>query len=317
MAARTLPEHGERRCYLRGCRRPECLQAHYRYMSRYRLDRERGGTRRTPSGPAARHILALCEAGWTIGQIAVAAGCAERTVSNLREQRYKTIKKDLADRILKSRPTLATVPGTTKISAVGTVRRVQALMAIGHSLLSIADAMGMARTALSNTLCGRRPAVEVGTARSAQRIYKEWAERPGSSVRSINRATERGWAPPAAWDDESIDDPTAAPDWTGHCGTDRGWWMHTSQKLPMCERCRDAHEAWKAEHRVLPREKYMSALFLARATASARGAEIAHDGRELMRLGCTAEQAAARLGITRDYLKQELIRHPAAEQVAA
>jgi len=318
-AVRTPPQHGERRCYLRGCRLPECADAHYRYMSRYRLERERGSTRRTPSGPAAQRVLDLCAAGWTIGQIAIAAGCAERTVSNLREQRYQTIKNDLANRILKARPTLATVPATTRISAIGTVRRVQALMAIGHSLIGIAEAMGMAHTALSNTLCGRRPTVAVGTARSAQRVYREWAERPGTSRRSINRATAQGWAPPAAWNDDEIDDPQAIPDWTGHCGTDRGWWIHTTLKLPMCQACTDAHEQWKAEHRGLPRNEFMSAMFLARAAAATRGPAIAEDGRELMRLGHTTEQAAERLGITPDYLRQELLRHPeeSTGQVAA
>jgi plasmid maintenance system antidote protein VapI len=286
-------------------------------MSRYRLDRERGGTRRTPSGPAAQRVHDLCATGWTVSQIAVAAGCAERTVGNLRERRYKTIQKDLADRILKAQPTLATVPGTTKISAVGTVRRVQALMAIGHSLLGIADAMGMARTALSNTICGRHPTVEVDTARSAQRVYLDWAGRPGTSRRSINRATARGWAPPAAWDDETIDDPTAAPEWTGCCGTDRGWWMHSLQHIPGCERCDAAHEQWKADHRGLERREFQAALMKSRASASSRGSDIAEDGRELMRLGHSYDTAAERLGVTRNHLQQELIRHPAVDEEMA
>ncbi|MBQ1118468.1 hypothetical protein [Streptomyces sp. C3-3] len=316
---RAPVQHGERRCYLRGCRRTECLNAHYRYMSRYRLDRERGSARRVPPGPAAQHVLSLAAAGWTVGQIAAAAGCAERTILDIRAQANKTIKKDLADRILKARPTLATVPGTTKVPAVGTVRRVQALMAIGHSLADIADAMGMARTALSNTVCGRRPAVAVDTARSAQRVYKEMSERPGDAKRSINRAVTRGWAPPAAWDDDTIDDPTARPEWTGHCGTDRGWWTHRQQNIPVCTACDQAHAQWKAEHNHLPRSEFMTSLGASRASASRRGESIAHDGRELLAQGYTFEHAAERLGITLPYLHHELRRHPVAvdEQEAA
>ncbi|MFE7476282.1 hypothetical protein ACFU98_35105, partial [Streptomyces sp. NPDC057575] len=95
---RTAPQHGERRCYLRGCRRPECLDAHYRYMSRYRLDRERGTTRRIPAGPAAQHVQNLHKDGWTTGQIAAASRCADRTISDLLHHKNKTVRKDLAAR---------------------------------------------------------------------------------------------------------------------------------------------------------------------------------------------------------------------------
>lgn len=314
---RTPVQHGERRCYLRGCRRPECLNAHYRYMSRYRLDRERGSARRIPPGPAAQHVQNLAAAGWTIGQIAAAAGCAERTLLDLRAQANKTIQKTLADRILKARPTLATVPGNTKVPAVGTVRRVQALRAIGYSLTDIAAAMGMAHTALSNTVCGRRPAVAVDTARACQRVYKQLSERPGTSKRSTNRAAVMGWAPPAAWDEESIDDPQARPEWTGYCGTDRGWWSHRQQGIPVCEACDQAHAEWKKAHGHLSRSELMTALCASKASASRRGETIAHDGRELLDQGYTFEHAAERLGITTQHLHQELRRHPVAVESEA
>ncbi|MGW9245803.1 hypothetical protein [Streptomyces badius] len=319
MTTRAPVQHGERRCYLRGCRLPECLDAHYRYMSRYRLDRERGTTRRVPPGPAAQHVQKLADAGWTIGQIAAAARCAERTLLDLRAQTNKTIQKALADRILTARPTLATVPGTTKVPAVGTVRRVQALRAIGYSLAEIAAAMGMAKTALSNTVCGRRPTVAVDTARAAQRVYKQLGKRPGTSRRATNRAAVMGWAPPAAWDDDTIDDPQARPEWTGYCGTDRGWWSHRQQNIPMCAACDQAHAQWKAEHAHLPRSEFMARLTASRASASRRGETIAQDGRELLAQGYTVELAAERLGITIQHLHQELRRHPEAvdEQEAA
>ena len=310
MSTRTAPQHGERRCYLHGCRRPECLNAHYRYMSRYRLDRIEGATRRVPIDPVAQHVQTLRDAGWSPGQIAAAAGCTERTVSDLQHHRYKTIRRDIASRILAARPTLATVPGTTAVPATGTIRRIQALMAIGHTLASIATAMPMAPTALSNTVRGGRPTVTVDTARAAERVYRAWSETPGPSRRSINRGVANGWPPPAAWDDERIDDPGAIPDRTGFSGTDRGWWMHTIQHLPMCQPCEDAHEQWKTVHRALPRSEYWAALGRARAAASRRGIDLAHDGRELLRTGCDYDSAAARLGVTRQHLQQELIRHP-------
>jgi hypothetical protein len=49
-----------------------------------------------------------------------------------------------------------------------------------------------------------------------------------------------------------------------------------------------------------------------------RGATLAADARELFGYGVPVEQAAERLGVTRNHLQQELLRHPApAEEVAA
>jgi predicted DNA-binding protein (UPF0251 family) len=52
--------------------------------------------------------------------------------------------------------------------------------------------------------------------------------------------------------------------------------------------------------------------FRARAAATTREADLAHDARELMRVcGLTTEQAAERLDVTRPHLHQALKRHPA------
>lgn len=49
---------------------------------------------------------------------------------------------------------------------------------------------------------------------------------------------------------------------------------------------------------------------LACAAAASREADLAHDGRELLRHGADTEQAAERLGVTRNHLQQALLRHP-------
>lgn len=270
MAARRLPQHGERACYLRGCRRPECSNAHYRYMSRYRLDAARGHTRRVPSGPVVDHVRQLIADGWSRGQIADAARCTDGAISRVSRHQYPTIAADLADRILAARPTVSIVEERTSVSAVGTIRRVQALIAIGHSLISIAEASGITKTALGHIVNHSHGTITARNARSVASVYANWSERPGSFVRSRNRARDLGWPPPAAWDDDTIDDPTATPDWTGHCGTDRGYWTHKLQKLPLCPPCTAAHQQWMADHADVDPVVRNQRMFAARAAAGTR-----------------------------------------------
>ncbi|MFD5137488.1 hypothetical protein ACFWMX_14800 [Streptomyces sp. NPDC058378] len=249
--------------------------------------------------------------GWT--DIAAALGTSGGHVRDIAFGRKSQIAVTTHNKIMKIEQAASR---GQYIDATGTVRRIRALVANGHSLQDIADGTGSVPNLIQGLHAGKARIRRFVAERIAQG-YQEMAERQGDCGRARRRAAREGWAPPAAWDDDTLDDPAASPDWTGHCGTDRGWWMHTSQKLPMCEACKAAHEAWKADHQGLPRRELMSALFLARAAASTRGAELAEDGRELLRLGHTAEQAAARLGISKDHLQQELARHPMALAQAA
>ena len=130
-------------------------------------------------------------------------------------------------------------------------------------------------------------------------------------------ARRNGWAPPGAWDDDQIDDPQAHPEWTGECGTDRGYWVHRRQQLPMCTRCETAHEKWLTEHADLAPQARNQLQFAARISASSREADLATDARELLRLGVGIEQAAERHGVTRNHLQQALLRHPNTEKAAA
>ncbi|MFK8844738.1 hypothetical protein [Streptomyces sp. Ac-502] len=309
-ATRPLPPHGERRCYLRGCRRPECRSAQIRYLKQYRLDRERDGLRRTDATGAAARVRALIEAGWSHRQIAAASGCSCRAIASLALGEHATIHATLAARIIAARPTLALCPPASYVSALGARRRVRALMAIGHTRNAIAAAVSITPGNLSILINEQRPKTIARHAQAIAAIYPHWAMTPGSDTRARLRAQREGWAPPAAWSDDTIDDPSAHPDWTGHCGSDRGWWLHRIHELPLCAPCEAAHRQWLDEHRNLPRGERARAMGLARAAASNRGPATAENIRELLALGHDVEQAAERLGITTSYLHQTLARYP-------
>ena len=98
----------------------------------------------------------------------------------------------------------------------------------------------------------------VSTERAARTLYERlWNTDPrehGVSLHSYNRARRHaathGWAPPAAWDDDRLDDPAAHPDWTGSCGTPSGAAAHRRDGLlPVCRPCLDAAAAHQRARR--------------------------------------------------------------------
>jgi hypothetical protein len=94
------------------------------------------------------------------------------------------------------------------IPAAGTVRRLQALAAIGHSFATIGKALG-GITGQGVQQIGKTGQVRRVTAARVAALYDQWSMTVGASSITRSRAEARGWAPPLAWD--NIDDPDEAP----------------------------------------------------------------------------------------------------------
>lgn len=94
------------------------------------------------------------------------------------------------------------------VPAIGTVRRIQALCAIGHSYLTIGAALGVT-TAQAVQQIGESGQVHRATAAKVADLYEQWSMTVGTSSITRGRAESRGWAPPLAWD--NIDDPAEKP----------------------------------------------------------------------------------------------------------
>lgn len=213
MTTRTPPQHGERRCYLRGCQRPECVAAHKRYMKHYRLTRARHGTRRIDANPTAQYVRELAEEGWSHRQIAAAANCSTREITALARGEYPTIAADIAKRILNARPAIHIAPPRTYVDATGSIRRVQALMAIGRSLQSIAQNVDMSATALGRVINHQHDRITARCAKNITTLYEQWAGEPGTNERARRRAARLGWKTPDYWQDMGrIDDHDFDPD---------------------------------------------------------------------------------------------------------
>lgn len=121
--------------------------------------------------------------------------------------RAAATKKRKLNRYLQLSGAPATVP------SLGTVRRIQALQAIGYSQPDIAAESGVDLDTLRNPLL-RGTTVYSTTAARIAAAYERLCETPAPPSRNASyaRTTARrsGWPPPGAWLD--IDDPSEVPD---------------------------------------------------------------------------------------------------------
>jgi hypothetical protein len=244
-------------------------------------------------------------------QLEQATGCDARGMQLILRGERTQINRTTLCKILSVDPAPEPAPGMY-LDAAGPRRRLQALATLGYSCRYIAGRIRTSEARLHLIAAGKQPTVRYTLASRIAAVYSELSSTPAppgrSRTRVIKHAADNAYAPPGAWDD--IDDPNALPDWTGYCGTDRGFWTHRLQKIPGCARCEQAHEQWLIDHAHLDGRTRNKAMFAQRSTAASREAELAEDGRELLRLGADYEQAAERLGVTRNHLQQAMLRHP-------
>ncbi|MDX3230556.1 hypothetical protein [Streptomyces sp. ME19-01-6] len=320
MTTRTkpLPPHGS---YARAngspgyrppCKCEPCVLTRRAKKKREHVNRQLGRPNRVDAAEARTRLLQLNETmGWN--DIGTAAGCSPRHLHQIALGRVTRINRGTHDKIM------AAKQGTTGgvyIDATGSIRRVRALLAIGHSIETIATTAGGVFSRIQPIAAGQ-PRMRRMLADKIAHAYNVLADQPGTSSRSRNRAASEGWAPPAAWDDDTIDNPQAHPDWTGHCGTDHGWWLHRLNNIPTCQRCETAHQQWLADLGPATSSERFTALRKARAAASSRGADLADDARELITLGYGHDAIAERLQVTKEHLYQTLKRHPQSYEEAA
>lgn len=216
-----LPPHGTAargggrpRFGIAGCKCQPCRDAKVKADALRAIANASGRPVRIPAEPAADHIRTLLDAGmgWTrIGRAAHSSSCTIARILNGQE----LIRRTVAERFLavKYRP----APGRT-LNATGTRRRVQALMAMGHTVTRIASESGVDASVIFDILGG---AIHVRgiTADRIAAAYDWLATRPPVDIRpaavtvSRNRAAREGWRDPQWWEDMGdIDDPTFDPD---------------------------------------------------------------------------------------------------------
>jgi len=175
--------------------------------------------------PVRQHLKALTAAGIGTRRIAKLAGLERMVVQAIlsgcshgggrRQPPRKRVSRRTADAILAvPLPDHSMVRDLSadraRVPGVGTARRLQALAAIGWPQRELAARIGWRQSNLSALIAGRPVTAE--TARKVAALFDELQMVPGPSEAARRRAVERGWVPPLAWDEETIDDPDAQPD---------------------------------------------------------------------------------------------------------
>lgn len=108
------------------------------------------------------------------------------------------------------------------IDATGTRRRLQALAALGWGSTDLAELLGFShRSRLAQLRQATR--VNVRTAAAVRELYDRLSMTVGPSPRARQHALDEGYAPPLAWDDDTIDDPAALPQHTAVAAGGDDW----------------------------------------------------------------------------------------------
>jgi hypothetical protein len=217
-ADRQPPHHNNSNCVKwYACKLPECKA---RFNARRRA--LRAGTAQPArilidAEPVRQHILDLQDAGLTPTGIAHLAGLAHTTVWSFLQaapcrgrgrKRYTT--PETAAKILAVRP----------LTAIGALRRIQALAAIGWTVRKVAERAGVS----SRWTVDLRPdgSITPGHALKIARAYEELRHQipekhgvlAGHARRSRERAAANRWPGPQYWADrmDVIDDPHFQPE---------------------------------------------------------------------------------------------------------
>lgn len=214
--------HGTPAAYvLDRCRCPECKAAANAYERRRRRLNGYGRQDLVDATRSRAHVAALLDAGLGLKRIAEASGVPHGSLWKLWYGKpgrgpSKRVRRSTEDRLLTVRldAVPALLPPGHQMSGVGTRRRVQALACLGWSVADIAARADIDPQRLYLLCANPARGTTAGTAAAVAAVYEQWWATPAPhepAQRTRMRAAKHRWAPPMAWDDDTIDDPTAAP----------------------------------------------------------------------------------------------------------
>lgn len=203
MAGLACGKHRNFRAGCFGCRRVDSA------YNRRRRQAIAAGTwlPAVPADVVLGHINHLRDSGVTVVAIARAARVNIGTLHKLTYGRAKTVTGPIAAALLAVHPAPALKAG--QVPAIGTVRRIRALVAHGYALADIGHRVDKQVQRIWALAHKRHDSVSEDTHRLFSDLYDQLALISGPSVRARNQGRRLGWPPPAAW--HNIDDPDAHP----------------------------------------------------------------------------------------------------------
>ena len=231
------PHGDENRYRMDGCRCAPCTEAARRSHAKWELRILQHGPDLVDPTPAVTRLKEWQSRGMGSKAIAKHTGLSTSTVETWlygredprRRQVDPRIHRRTASAILTApEPRLDDFLPAARVDSTGTARRLQALYALGWSVHAVADRAGLSVCTLRDV--PTRSSVTAATALAVRAVYDlMWDRTPqprtpaerGVVTRTRRQAAAKGWAPPLAWDDEDLDNPTAKPNISGGTGARR------------------------------------------------------------------------------------------------
>lgn len=195
-----------------------CLHCEASRANRRRQHKERGmgKVRRVSTRLVNRRLRELTAEGWLQSDIARVSGVGRATISEALGGISTTMSVENAAAIvgITGRPN-----STTFVSAVGTRRRIEALVALGWLSTEVCLRAGLSQQFLPDLMHREQATVTADTASAVAAVYDDLSMTVPPMTphrrRSKTLAAKHGWAPPLAWND--IDTDTTAE---GSCTTE-------------------------------------------------------------------------------------------------
>ncbi|WP_394275201.1 hypothetical protein [Luteococcus sp.] len=223
--------HGKRSTYVAGCPCVPCREANRVAQADWSRRRLYGvESSLVDAAPVREHVRQLMAQGMGWKTITKAAGVSTSTMTNLlygrnrllrdgrREPPTQRMRREVAERVMAVELVLA---DGALVDATGTVRRLQALVAAGTTQAELANRLGMLESNFGRLIHGADAQVTVRTRTMVATLYEQMWNPTHPNPKAVAHARCQGWAPPMAWDDETIDDPKVAPQGVGSSGARR------------------------------------------------------------------------------------------------
>lgn len=184
------------------------------------------------------HVLRLRAAGATYAAIGRAAGVGAMTVHGIANPRRPTVQADVAHRLL-----AVTEDGIRRLQTPvgGTMWRLRALVAMGHSCTRMAAATGVPPATLRRIVRGDAVTITPGIRQAVIALFDAWWDTtPPRQTRqerlaagnAIRRAARSNWPCPAGLDEDQLNQPGYQPE----CGWRPARGTRIADPYPLADR---------------------------------------------------------------------------------
>jgi hypothetical protein len=166
--------------------------------------------------PVREHVRQLRLSGASYQAIGEAAGVSAMAVHALVNSTGR-VSTHTTDALMRLTPSRLDPP---RVPALGTARRIRALVAMGHSQARISRALGCQPDTVNHLARGTVTTVRADLQADAEQLYSAWWDkRPPERTQhertaaeaARRRAQREGWCTGAGLDDERISDPSYVP----------------------------------------------------------------------------------------------------------